>query len=451
MMTLTDKGGEEGFALTANSAGGGSASDDHTNSCNKLDARIYVDHKEPLVSASPEVAGFYDSCLPVSLRGRSHSSMEGEVFEENTHPGYTCSGLALPPSHSAPEQLSAQTSCSGGDRQKSSLGLIDLADSPALETCRKSGDRRQQRSFSNDMFLEDLDTADVGGLDKVQISYPSKNPFLPLPFPLSSENSRLSDAGYLPTQQQGNQLLCQTVSHHRRHELYMHQDQHKTQLAELSLFVSADSKPAHHSQSRQPACQSEVSTASAKGRLYWEAVDLLPCSGGHHLPHRQLENPLCENTSVPRQSQSQPQHSFDRISLELTESSSTSLIGTGSFEMETSFIKKKPDPLPDKQTRRETGPDSVGTCPSVAAGLTFSGKSVAAAKNYLTVPDSGLPSGTVGERDWAAGETDVVVGEVCGGEAAELGEPFLLVLGGRMEKAGSVHPKPIAVWKGVFL
>ena len=479
VMTFMEEAGDEGVTLTTYKARGDSAQDGHINSCNKLDARIHVNLKEPLVSASPEMGRSSNSCLPVSLRGCGYSTLEEEVFEEDTHTSFDCSVATFPASCSAPEQLSVQTACACGDTQKRDKDLINLSDSPVVKTQKKSGDKGEKHFFSNDLLLEDLETADVSSLDEVKISYPSKNPFLPLLFSASSENSRLSDVGYLPAQQQGNHLQCppESVNHHQWHELHLLLDQHYGQLIELKHFTSdsAESESALHSQSVQPAFQSENGSASAKAQLDLKAGCQGLQSAGCRLPHHK-GNCLYKNTSLQgksrsqpqesgsycqqiqshpdqiqsqfQHSQSQPQQSSNGRSLELQESSAALLIGTGSFEAETSFIQKS-DPLPNEQSRMEPGPESsIKSSTPAAADHTFSGKSVAAAQNYLTV----LDSGAVGEWEKDAGKNaDAGADELCAGAVAGLSEPFLLVIGGRTAEVGSMHRKPIAMWKGVFL
>ena len=537
VMTLTGEAGEEGFTLTTYGARGDGTGDGHTNSCNKLDARIHVNLKEPLVSASPEMNEFYNSDLTVSLKARGGYSRLGEeeVFEEDSRTSCDSSTLTFPASHSTQEQLSIQTLLTCGDPQKLSQDLICLSDSPVLKTSGKSRDKGEQNLFGNDLFLEDLETADVSGLDEVQISYPSKNPFLPLPFSAPAEKSGPSDSCNLPTQQRENQLLwlSQTVSHHQQHEPRLPRDHHCVrQVTELRHFTSdsADSsEPAQRCQSVQPACQSGKCSDSANSGLNLKAGFRHSHTDGCHLPRHQ-QNPQYKNTALPRQSQSQPQQSqnqsqqnqshyhksqshsqqsqsqshyqqswnqsqshslrsrsqsqghyqqsrcqsqshclrnqsqsqscsqrspsqnLDGKSLELKESSAVLLTETGSLETETSFIVVT-DPLPNKQSQLETEPEGIqGPCTSAAAGRTFSGKSVTAAKNYLTVPGPGLPTGAVREREQEAGRNaDAGRDEACAGEEAELSEPFLLVVGGRMQDVGSVHAKPVAVWKGVFL
>ena len=570
VMTLTGEAGEEDFTLTTYGARGDGTGDGHTNSCNKLDARIHVNLKEPLVSTSPDMNKFYNSDLTVSSKAQGGYSMleEEEVFEEDSRTSCDSSVLTFPACHSAPEQLYTQMLLTCGDPQKLSQDLICLSDSPILKTSGKSRDKGEQNIFGNDLFLEDLETADVNGLDEVQISYPSKNPFLPLPFSAPGEKSRLSDSCSLPTQQQENQLLwlSQTANHHQQHEPRLPQDHHCVrQVIELRHFTSdsADSsKPAQCCQSVQPACQSGNCSDSANSGSDLKAVFRHSHTSGCHLPHQQ-QNPQYKNIALPWQSQNQPQQSqnqlqqnqshyhksqshsqqsrsqshyqqsrnqsrshslrsrsqsqghyqqsrcqsqshslqsrsqsqghslrsrsqsqghyqqsrsqsqshslqsqsqsqghsqrspsqnLDRKSLELKESSAVLHTETGSLEAETSFIKMT-DPLPNKQSQLETKPEGIkGPCTSAAAGCTFSGKSVTAAQNYLTVPGPGLPTRAVREREQEAGmNADAGRDEACAEEEAELSEPFLLVVGGRMQDVGSVHAKPVAVWKGVFL
>ncbi|KAK7109648.1 hypothetical protein V1264_013652 [Littorina saxatilis] len=437
VMVLREGGGEEVFTLNSEGVGGDGGRD-RTDSCDGLDARIHVSHKEPLVSAITQKNGIYNSCGPSPENKHGYSVLEGDECREDT-PAVLNMPVVTASSCSSPQCLHA-TSTPRDTSTKSHL--MDLSDSPVLKISTRRKSAETQNSFMHDLLLEDLETVDVRGIDELRISYPSKNPFLPLPNFVCDESS----GGFVATGQQWSPCTQQEESHGQWHKPGIHQHWHSSDVFQLKDFRmgSVDTISEIGMQSELAAgLANQHPVASVKSQSHMNNGTRLRSD----ISQYQKGTPSCGNSVCQRN-----QQNLNRRSLQFQNYPSSPDSGVGSFETETSFIQKRmEETLSPKQTNTSKTKPGISITPAgdSSAAQTFSGKPFTTGQNLLTLPDSEWTSEATGNRDREAGHRGLDQKNIC--EEVEVGEPFVLVIGGRMEDHGSVHPKPIAVWKGVFL
>ncbi|XP_076460753.1 uncharacterized protein LOC143293582 [Babylonia areolata] len=410
----------------------------NSDSRERLDPRIDVSLKEPLVSNSPGTVGFYDSCIPFSPRHNENRELQ------------ELQRLSLEPGSDSANRVAGQQPCPCQGSQKAvTVDLIDLSDSPVLKASKNSfnsGAIRKEVTFWNDLFIEDLELSDDGGLDEVKIFYPSKHPVLPLlPCPEVIHTEGL--AGMEDTSSQ----LWRNEGDGRRQTCISLQSQ-KHQVSPQNGDHCHGTEPQHLKSERMDS----NSTKSVAGDIQLVRPQLYPDTTQHQSdstrsdmacePNQRLPLDTDMSSLVPNQESQCSPVNKDRCVIMPSQKQSTldkyrnTDCELGYLEAETSFI--------------DSGDSARGQLMSIhtsnmSSGHAFSGKTVASAGKSLAI--SSTVSGPA-ERHGVAGcpgKMSKGAGD-CVKEEMVLEDPFLLVVGGKMEEQMGIHPKSLAVWKGLF-
>lgn len=413
------------------------------NSCNNADVRVHVSLTEPLMSGPPNVPSFYHSCWQPPATG-DVPALEGEV--ETLVKFYNNNGSATMVSK-------YDTAAEKPERSVEGRGccLVNLSShSPVLTNSdrRKAVNFHILNPFKNDVFLEDLETADVRNLDEVKISYPSKNPFLSFNEPRLFENN---------TATSGN---CADHANNNRNTVDPSAETTGFQACSSANSIW-DVDPAKCSRHIPPGDEAE-STADDSSKSFWTAA------GRHQsdLPVNSVHRPQVyrqPSTSLPtyyrdvKSDGARLKKELNAIQLfdlrasartqcaEPSGSSSSRLSNSKpSIELETSFVE---DGLCSANA-------SGNIISELVEGSTSSDTSLRSRSGSMfRSPHSGYVSPNCHMSCYSQVVGDKVFGSKGGQslskmEEEEVGEPFLLVFGGRTE--GTVHPKPLAAWKGVL-
>jgi hypothetical protein len=464
VMVLTDSGDAEEHSFNAEGGLGG-----QLNSCNKADVRINVSLSEPLVSQSPERPGFYDC----SINGSYHILEEERLVETQVVDLKRDSALATQ------EQCSCMAAvCEDGSHSCVCTGAtLDIpSSSPVLRASnrKKPTEASQQYQFTNDVFLEDLESSEVKVLDDLQISYPSKNPFLPLSMPVLIENGQITPetcqlfaSHTFLSNASEEKLRGQVIELHQiPAELASVGNGPAAPLARLVSCADAHKMSSQSSESRQPNGFSMNNSIRAKAAFSTD-LPVNPALRPRQYSQSDVSTPVYHITLKAGGANERDRQMMDDAS---DKKCAQSNIGTSTGQdvqearllinskhqttAETSFIEnvsRSQNNSITKESRSETQADAkcASSCVS-GSGIKSTKKSSISYGGSCQNISSDCDTGSKFTSGASESACNAGSGHVDSVESQEVGEPFLLVLGGQTEECGSVHPKPLALWKGVL-
>lgn len=427
------------------------------------DTRIQVHWKEHLLTPpSPCSSGV---TLPFLRRVGKYSVLQDEGIDEDSRGGMTTSV-------SAPVRLSAHSETNSEEQlvnvKESSYSYINGAvvsdgyTAASVNKNSKCGGQWKHRDCLDDLLIEDLETVgELNGVEDVKISYPSRHPLLPLPF-----------SSYCNT----------SLDHHQRqHQQQQHRDEHYQQ-QQWQYETCQD-------QQAQSVQLIDVYTKTACGFSSSGLQFSPPQTGGFahepsalHVSERM--NPFgLQQCSVDTVSAS-PSLFADHQALQHLSPPNRlgfhpSTRDSGGLEAETSFMifpenvgkhgaTASPilssDPLTaqsaDPYTLLSTDPATPTDPVSVPLHntdpnhvLVISGavaEPTASLQLLKSHTSGGLDDSTAAPLDGIHTEHIQESEKECG-QKGEWSEPCLLVFGGRTEEMGSLHPKPLPVYRALLL
>ena len=396
-----------------------------SESFDRLDCWIHVSHKEPLISKSPDTAGFCDSSIPFSHTGAELASTEEEFLQQTKFSSDGCDDHSL----DAGQHGTVHNSDIGSEKEEDPVDLLDLSDSPVLKACTRDSvpKRGAQQIFWNDLFVEDLEVNDCGDLDELKISYPSKNPFLPV-----SEFTKKPSV-----KENTGEAKAEPVSkgHYQQHKPRHQHSRYKKRSVEMQSIVPGSKDTCSTHTPRPVIDATQPDDFGVKASILQDMEQ-----GGSSLG---LSKPQVPDHEGVDRTHVQKDQNRPQVQGNLSPSTDRQ---QDTLEAETSFIVTEGlSQSPSSLTGGEEGKASqtIG-----ADGDRDSAQPVTPAGNLLTVPGVHLPVGAAGGGGQEDSGRSREGTTVCEGEDCD-GESFLLVVGGRSEEQGSVHPLPIALWRGV--
>ena len=401
-----------------------------------IDPQIHVSLKEPLIAVSPKMPNSSKPSVKLSWNRLGYSKLKEDLCFENPSASLNCSVPSLHSSLSAPEKLSAKMSSDECCSQKSVPDLIDLSDSPVLNASMLSlaADSWKHMPFRDDTCLEELEMVGLGGMGWT--SYPSQNAFLSVAQASSMKPFGVSDVAF----QSANHQWSQCADLHLLYQMQPCQSAGSgAELKQLNPdFTSAGTFyccPAVH----PSHCQRDA-TVSTKTQQGLKSEDLVGQSSQD-----------AHETVWPQDKSVKSQQILEQEFYEFLLSPSTPPHDKGIFEAETSFIEHDDSLLPENQTAPETEAGGQ-TRPLAVSATAFDSHLMPSSWRTSHSRKARLKDNTATdghERGVQEESEDTMRLRVR--EELELSEPCLLVVGGRTDEVGSVHPKPLAIWKGLFL